>query len=110
MVFPGGRLMGMVSGAIPNTTQHTDPTCFYNLLKNKARVFPTVSSVVFYVSSHRGFSFFVRLCVVPNPILSKLADIAYFRLSELSTNVLGIEPKIACFSYSSVHAGSGRRM
>ncbi|MEO7768660.1 MAG: phosphate acetyltransferase, partial [Ferruginibacter sp.] len=101
MMVLKGDADGMVSGA-NHTTQHTIRPAL-QFVKTKPGV-STVSSVFFMCLPDR-VTVFGDCAVNPNPTSEQLADIAI--LSAESSQMFGIEPKIAMLSYSSGTSGQG---
>jgi phosphate acetyltransferase len=100
MVFKG-EADGMVSGAT-HTTQHTIRPAL-QFVKTKPGV-ATVSSVFFMCLPNR-VSVFGDCAVNPNPTPEQLADIAIS--SAETSQMFGIDPKVAMLSYSSGTSGEG---
>lgn len=101
MMVYKGEADGMVSGAA-HTTQHTIRPAL-QFVKTKPGV-STVSSVFFMCLPNR-VSVFGDCAVNPNPTSEQLADIAIS--SAETSEMFGIEPKIAMLSYSSGTSGVG---
>ena len=101
MMVYKGEADGMVSGAA-HTTQHTIRPAL-QFVKTKPGI-ATVSSI-FFMCLPKRVSVFGDCAVNPNPTAEQLADIAIS--SAETSQMFGIEPKIAMLSYSSGTSGEG---
>ncbi|MCO4293746.1 phosphate acetyltransferase [Solitalea sp. MAHUQ-68] len=104
MMVYKGLADGMVSGAV-HTTQHTIRPAL-QFVKTKPGV--SVVSSVFFMCLPDRVSVFGDCAVNPNPTAEQLAEIAIS--SAESSQMFGIEPKIAMLSYSSGTSGQGEEV
>ncbi|UKJ09085.1 phosphate acetyltransferase [Solitalea lacus] len=104
MMVYKGLADGMVSGAV-HTTQHTIRPAL-QFVKTKPNV--SVVSSVFFMCLPDRVSVFGDCAVNPNPTAEQLAEIAIS--SAESSQMFGIDPKIAMLSYSSGTSGQGEEV
>ncbi len=104
MMVYKGHADGMVSGSV-HTTQHTIRPAL-QFVKTKPGI--SVVSSVFFMCLPDRVCVFGDCAVNPNPTAEQLAEIAIS--SAESSQLFGIEPKIAMLSYSSGTSGEGEEV
>jgi phosphate acetyltransferase len=104
MMVYKGHADGMVSGAV-HTTQHTIRPAL-QFVKTKPGI--SVVSSIFFMCLPDRVCVFGDCAVNPNPTPEQLAEIAIS--SAESSQLFGIEPKVAMLSYSSGSSGEGEEV
>ncbi len=104
MMVYKGHADGMVSGAV-HTTQHTIRPAL-QFVKTKPGI--SVVSSIFFMCLPDRVCVFGDCAVNPNPNAEQLAEIAIS--SAESSQLFGIEPKVAMLSYSSGTSGEGEEV